>query len=468
MAELTVEQVPASVKSMFNKGFAAMERGNLDYAIDLLSACVAAEPRLLQARKFLRAAEFRRAKSRRSSVIGFGLTKLTNLPAYLLALLSLRSRKREQAVARAERLLRHAPLDLQYLELFVRAAAGADLPEAAIQTLEIARDHYPDEIRLLTLLGVLYLKVGRNRDARKLFEHVCALRPNDPAAVKSLKDAMAMDSMVSDGWAGAAERGGSYREMLRDEEEATILEKQSKAVQSESDAEALIVEAKANIEEQPENVNYYRALARLYAHNGRFEEARDTLRRALEISPGDPELDRSLTVVRVQEFDAGIKALEAAGNAEDAAARKHERDEFVFGNLQERVQRYPNDLQLRHELGLEFFERGDLNQAIQQFQLARRSPRTRTRTLYYLARCFKQKQQFDMALEQLKTAAEEIPGIDDVKKDILYEAGQILELTGKPEEAGEYYKQIYQVDIGYKDIAEKIEQLYSSGNRDAG
>ena len=466
MSELTVEQVPASVKSMFNKGFSAMERGNLDYAIDLLSSCVAAEPRFLQARKFLRAAEMRRAKSRPSNCITAGITKLAALPTYLAALAALQSKKHERSVAKAEILLRQAPLDLQYIQLFARAAAGAKLPEVAIQSLEIALEHHPDEIRLLALLGELYLEVGRNRDARTCFETLCALRPNDPAVLKQLKDAMAMDSMSSDGWSDAAERGGSYREMIRDQEETAVLEKQSKAVQTADDADILIAEAKANIETQPDNVNYYRALARLYAHNGRFEESRETLGQALELSPGDPELDRTLTNVQIQEFDAAVHKLEADGDADAAAAKQQERDEYVFANLQERVQKYPNDLQLRYELGYELFKRGELNQAIQQFQLAQRSPRTRTRSLYYLAMCFKAKNQLDLALDQLTSAASEIPGIDDAKKDILYEAGQILEMSGKTVEAGEHYKQIYQVDIAYKDIADKIEKMYSSDEQD--
>ena len=51
--------------------------------------------------------------------------------------------------------------------------------------------------------------------------------------------------------------------------------------------------------------------------------------------------------------------------------------------------------------------------------------------------------------------------IKDLKKDILYELGGILESTGHIQEAAnQYYKEIYQVDIGYKDVAAKIEKSY--------
>jgi fibrillarin-like rRNA methylase len=65
-----------------------------------------------------------------------------------------------------------------------------------------------------------------------------------------------------------------------------------------------------------------------------------------------------------------------------------------------------------------------------------------------------------MALQQLETAVSELFSMDENKKNILYELGSIAELMDDKEKAAEYYKQIYAVDIGYKDIADKIESLY--------
>ena len=65
-----------------------------------------------------------------------------------------------------------------------------------------------------------------------------------------------------------------------------------------------------------------------------------------------------------------------------------------------------------------------------------------------------------MDFEQLEKASSEILTMDANKKDTLYELGILHELLGKQEKAMDYYKQIYQVDIGYKVVAEKIEQAY--------
>ncbi len=77
------------------------------------------------------------------------------------------------------------------------------------------------------------------------------------------------------------------------------------------------------------------------------------------------------------------------------------------------------------------------------------------------AQCFYHKQQFDLAKEQLEKSASEIEEMNDLKKEIYYVLGSILEQTGDIRGALEYYKEIYQVDIGYKDVAAKIERAYS-------
>ena len=116
---------------------------------------------------------------------------------------------------------------------------------------------------------------------------------------------------------------------------------------------------------------------------------------------------------------------------------------------------------LRYDYGVLLFERDLFNEAIQQFQMAQRNLRNRVRSLYYMARCFKQKQQFDMAREQLEKASAELTEMDDLKKDVFYQLGEILEAQGDVATAvNQYYKEIYQVDIGYKDVAAKIENSY--------
>ncbi len=460
MAEVTLANVPKPAQDLFNRGFTALERGNLDYAIDMLGACVELEPALLQAWKFLRAAEINRAGAKPASALTKAINATAKAPAYLSAMGLMKSGKSKQAMMAAEKLLRQDPVNPKYAKLFAEAAAQSNFPEAAVLTLELARDHNPEDISILNWLGSLYQKMGRTSSARECFERLCELSPNDADALKRMKDAMAIDSISSDGWQKAQEEGGSYRDILKSKDEAAQMEKEAKSQKSDADADSLIADLLGKIEAEPANTNFRRSLANLYIKRGQFAEGIEALQAAIKLNPGDPELERSMSNAKGKQFESRIAALLESGDEEGAAAVEHERLQFEFDDLQDRVERYPNDLALRYEWGKMLFDNDYTNESIQQFQLAQRNPKSRVRALYYLGLCFKSKKQYDLAMDQLKAASAEVLIMDGTKKDIIYEQGQVSELMGEAAEAAEFYKEIYQSDISYRDVAQKIEEAY--------
>jgi len=135
-------------------------------------------------------------------------------------------------------------------------------------------------------------------------------------------------------------------------------------------------------------------------------------------------------------------------------------NQFVFDDLSSRVQRYPNDLKLRFELGLQYFKYDYYDDAIGQLQLAQRSPKERVEALYYLAKCFSKKGQRDMAVMQLETANEQLPIMDELKKKVVFELGCLAEEAGDIEKAFGYYKDVYGADIGFADIGVRMERIY--------
>jgi tetratricopeptide (TPR) repeat protein len=461
MAELTLDQVPKKVRDYYVAGEAAFQKGNLDYAVDMMSACVELEPKLTRARRILREAEVRKLQGVTRSALGHWVATLSELPSYLRTLTLLRSAKAFQALAMAEKLMRRDALNPKFVAAFTQAALAAEMPEAAIHALELAREANPNDAVTLHLLGDLYAQVGEFKKAREAFEALCAVAPRDFAAQKKLKDATAMASIKTDGWQSAAEQG-SYRDVMKDTDEAVLLERESKAVKSEKDTEVLIREMTARVERDPKNVNYYRELSRLYATNRQFDEAAQVLENALTVSPGDPELTGALSSLKLRSLEHEAAVRREAGDESGAAELDAQREQFRFEDLRDRVRRYPTDLRLRFEYGVVLMDHGETNEAIQQFQMSQRSPKVRIASLLRLALCFKQKRQYDLALEQLNLANSELPIMDAMKKDVLYELGQISESMNRRDQAAQFYKQIYQVDIGYKDVAAKVEGAYGA------
>jgi tetratricopeptide (TPR) repeat protein len=81
--------------------------------------------------------------------------------------------------------------------------------------------------------------------------------------------------------------------------------------------------------------------------------------------------------------------------------------------------------------------------------------------LLLLGRTFDAKGMSDMAVKQLSDANADLHGMDNVKKEVLYELGLIHEKIGDQTDALDCFKQIYEVDYGYRDIAKRVEDSYT-------
>ncbi len=456
MAEVALEQAPRKAREHYEKGIASLERGNLDYAMDMFLLALDLCPGLLRARKYMRAAALRKNKDQKTSSFGRALSTLGG-SGTLMKVQSLIKKKPEQAVREAEELMRKDPLNPTFVNTACQAALAAQMPEVAILNLEVVRDNGARDLKSLEFLAELYQQSGRMHDARDTYETLVRLNPAEPELMKKLKDATALDTVQRGNWEGAT----SYRDVMKDSKEAILLEQQAKAVKTSRDVDALMEETLAKIEREPQNVNYKRALADLYMKGDRFEDALEVLDQAQKTTGGaDPQVDRMISQVKLTRLEKQAAALQAAGDQAGYEAKIEEKNAFVFNDAEDRVRRYPNDLQIKYEYGVLLFERGQINEAIQQFQRSQQNPQRRLRSFYYLALCFKQKQQLDIAAEQLEKAAAELNLMDETKKDVVYELASIYEAMGQIPKAAALYKDIYAVDFGFRDVATKIERIY--------
>ena len=78
-----------------------------------------------------------------------------------------------------------------------------------------------------------------------------------------------------------------------------------------------------------------------------------------------------------------------------------------------------------------------------------------------LGQCFFHRGMQDMAVRKFQEALREKPAFDEEKKEITYWLGLSLEKMGKRNEAIDCFKQIYEVDIGYKDVSSKVDAFYA-------
>lgn len=443
-----------------NRGRQALEARRYDLAVELLSQALDAMPDLLETRRLLRAAQIAKFRENPPSGFALKLQSLSNMGKRAKILSLVKKGKGDEAMAEAEKLLGINPLDPDNIECAVKAAEAAGKPEAAAISVEAAYSCSHGDVNLLERVAQYYMVAKRYDKARDAYVKLSQLKPGDQRILQLLKNAEAQSTM-SAGWSNTVGKKGGYQAILANAEQAKKINQANKAIVAGDDAEAMIAEKKAAIAREPNNLNFYRALARIYMQNKRFAEAVETLQKAQTVSQADPELDRMLSMVQAANYEYQIEQLRKEGRTEEADNLEVEKNQFVFDDLATRVERYPNDLHLRFELGYQYYIYGDqdptfYDEAVQHLQLAQKSPKDRLQALYYLAMCFLKKGQRDMAVMQLETARDQIPTMDDLKKKVVYQLGLCAEEVKDYEKAYSYYKDVYSNDVTFGDLNERM------------
>ena len=449
-----------------NRGRQALEARNFAFAVEMLKQAVEAAPDAIEYRKLLRTAEVALFRTKPPSALSL---KMQGMGSYFQRqkILSLAKKgKGDEAIAEAEKLLEQNPLNPDFIECAVKAAEAAGKPEIALVSIEAASAANQGDAGLLERVAMYYMTAQDYAKARDAYAKLVKLRPQDQRVLQLFKNAEAQ-ATINNGWSGAGKRGYGIEQLLANKEQAQKLDAANKAVVTGGDADMLIAEARAKIEKEPNNINYYRALARIYVQNKLYAQAIETLEAARAINSTDPEIDRTLSAVRTQDYEFRVEALRKEGRGEEADALQMEMNQFVFDDLAERVGRYPNDLKLRYQLGIQYYTYGYYDDAMEQFQLSQKSPKERVSSLYYLAMCFLQKGQRDMAVMQLEAARDQLQTMDDLKKKVVYQIGLCAEEAGDIEKAYNCYRDVYSADVTFEDLGErmlKISKMREGGN----
>jgi tetratricopeptide (TPR) repeat protein len=316
--------------------------------------------------------------------------------------------------------------------------------------------------KTLHWLARTYTTIERHDLARDTYERILKIHSNDFEAQKGVQDAIAHGAMQKGGWDDAQ----SYRDVMKDKGEAVSLEQQSRVVRAEDMIDNLIKENLEKLAKDPKNPVIERELGKLYGQKGDFDTALKYLETIFNAEGGaDPSLEEEISLVRANRIEARRDALKkqladkpanAAELEKQIADTEQEHNKLLLTNAERLVERYPNDLLYRYDLGALYFKVGNFEGAIEQFQKSAGQPQRRVASYNYLGQCFHQLGHFDLAVDQYTKAAEESQSMDALKKDILYNLGMAHEAMGQHDKAIAEYKKIASVDFSFRDVREKI------------
>ncbi|MCC6232397.1 MAG: tetratricopeptide repeat protein [Verrucomicrobiales bacterium] len=448
------------MRENFERGMAAYQKGNLDYAVTLFTDVLQKEPAFYECREALRAAQFRRP----AATGGLFKKWLGQASPHLAkAQLALRSHP-EEALHYTELALGNDPRSTAAHDLLARAAMASDLPRTAVLSLEILFKASPADRDVAFRLGQALVAAGQSDRADRIFADLLTANPADAEVARAYKDLGARRTLGTKGYSALASGEGNYRDALRDKDEAVVLEQETRQVQSSDVARQLIAEYQARLEREPGNVRLLRSLAELHADQKDFDRALAVYEQLIQThARGDASLERARAQTRVRQFNHQIEQLDPADPTTPGTRAKleRERDELELRECLARAERYPSDLSIRFELGQLHFRAGRLPEAIQELQKAQNYPHRRIAALSLLAQCFSQRGMNDLASRMLQNALKEKLVFDDEKKNLIYDLGCVLEKMGRRDEAIDQFKLIYETDIGFRDVAAKVDAYYA-------
>jgi tetratricopeptide (TPR) repeat protein len=341
---------------------------------------------------------------------------------------------------------------------------AAELPKTAVFSLEIAIKQNPTDKKLALQMADAYASSGQISKAESLYREIIKLNPGDPELQQELKALAARRTMAEGGYEKLEDGEGSYRDVLRDEQGAIELEQAGRAVKTPELAEKLIAKKVKEFEAEPNDMNLARSIADLYFEQKEFDNALIYLEKIKESDKGaDPSIEKRFTEISLQMIDERINSLdrEDIDFEENARTLKQERLEVEIQSARRMAERYPSELQFRFELGEILFKAGKISEAIQEFQKAQANPHRRVATLNYLGQCFSKRGLHDVAIRSFQKALDEKTSFDEEKKDLIYQLGLAQEAMGKKDEAIESFKQIYEVDIGFRDVGARVDAFYA-------
>jgi tetratricopeptide (TPR) repeat protein len=433
----------------------AFKRKNYDGALDIYVEAVQFAPDDAEIYDGLQQAAEKAKEGRGKSLFGGGLGKL-GLNAV---------RDPMKRIVACVRYLAKNPGDKGVLMDLGDAAETAGHLNGAIYGFRAAAKADPDDNVAWKRLGALLYRQGKLKEASEAYGEAVRLDPKDQDALRMRKNLAAEGALKVSGF----ETAKSSRDLIRDKEVAGKLERDTRIQMTSADAADEAGRLRADIAKNPPNAGRLRIrLAEVLQQRGDVDAALAEYEEAARLDPANYDITLrvgDIKLGRLQEaFQAARAAHDASPNdAAKASALEAARAKMLAGRLEEfgrRVRDHPTDLGERYKYGATLLMAGRVDEAIAEFQKTVQDPRRKTDSLLRLGECFEQKKMLDLAAKQVQKAAEDFPALNSERaKEISYRLAELHALRGAKEEAKREYMRIYEVDIGFKDVAQRVASL---------
>jgi tetratricopeptide (TPR) repeat protein len=454
-------------RSQVARAKAAIQSKNNDYAITLLQAILKDEPLFLKGRQLLRAVEIQKYKATGSFARQMASMRLSGS---VMKLTSTKRTPHEQLIY-AEEVLAQDPYNLKANAMIGDAGTELGYPEFKCFAYETLSEGKPNDKAILNTLADAYREAKEYPKAIQTCERILEIDPRDGDALSKLKDVTAANASKVGKWDTATD----YREILKSKSESEQLEQEGKVVKS---ADAIEEQIKLNFEKheaEPTNPNHSKSIAALFIQKNDYASAIPWYEHSFEAGGRiDSSLEKTIGDLKLKKVDVELQELranlatqtepEAQAQVQEAIEQKEkELNDVRLFMAEARVRAQPNEGQFRYDLGEALFKIGQYKRATEELQQSLKQPSVRYQALNMLGLSFMKRGMLDFAINRLSLAESELAVMDEVKKEITYNLGLAYEAAKQPEKALDQWKKIYEVDMTYRDVSERVEASYGGG-----
>ncbi len=458
----------AASDNFFQKAEQALKKRNYDYAVAMYVQGLSIDPDRPEERRKCRAAQVRSVQENGGTTTGGRMFQIKNAKTLGNAKKLGMQKKYEEQIVEIEKILTIAPQYAPALMAQAEAFVATDRIQSAVQSYQWVIEVDPKAAAAWKALAKLYESQKDYEKAVECWERVKSAAPEDAEAGKSIRDLSAAVMMAKTEARQAASKDDSFRAMLKSEDDSEELQKKGQMIRTADDAEAAINYKKAEIDKEPQNSRLWRELGDLYSKVKQFDDAEEAFRKASEVNPEDmytAEKLGNLTEQRIQSAieDAKIASKQNPGDASAKATLQKllsEQNDFMLNELGRRVAAHPTDFALKARFGAILMKNERWDDAIGQFQHARKDPKFSTEATANSGRCFFHKGLHDLAIKELTTALDTISDHDsDRWKSTAYDLAVAHAAKGNAEMALNLFEEIMSVDISYRDVSQRVDAL---------
>ena len=438
----------------------AIQRRNYDLAILNYRHALDMTPHDIDIRLKLRATQLRKTNEQGPRKVS-AVMRLAK--AVFFALLG----KHDRAMAACDDALSANAQCLPAMFRFAESAAKIELHDvAAFQRQEIADRVAPDHIDNLFALADLYEELARPQDAILALEKIRQIDSQaDVGPQLTRLEALKTSEIYSQGV-----KSGS-RSIVENADMTAKLETESGRQRTDEQRDkAIELITNTDLVQRPED---HRILIRLAEIAADYEDpekayarAKEYLGKAAQLNPIDNTVKDRMGDLEIKRRRVALKGLQTKVQAAhgDAAARaqyqeaRKELFAFEIDEFERRVKAQPLKADFHNRLGELYHATHRYEEAIGELQAASKDPKYRIAALTNLGRCFMETGQIDLAINQFRAAREGQELFDRIRDPLYFEA-QAQERKGTREslkEALEVYTRIYQTDINFRDVKEKM------------